>query len=146
MAGQNPAIFDMNVFIFTEISFCHNILRNERRSMKTIATNSDNDVYLDALGNLALVSDIDALALVIKQRIQTVLGECQLATNVGVDYFGSVFNQPPDVFLFRKQIVNNVEAINGVNSVVNFAMRIEDSTLKYEMNVSTVYGETTITG
>ena len=114
--------------------------------MKTIATNSDNDVYLDALGNLALVSDIDALALVIKQRIQTVLGECQLATNVGVDYFGSVFNSPPDVFLFRKQIVNNVEAINGVNSVVNFEMRIEDSTLKYEMNVSTVYGETTIAG
>ena len=114
--------------------------------MKTIGTNSDNDIYLDSLGNLAVLSDIDALSLVIKQRIQTVLGECQLATNVGVDYFGSVFNSPPDVFLFRKQIVNNVEAINGVNSVVNFAMRIEDGTLKYEMNVSTIYGETTIAG
>ena len=114
--------------------------------MKTIGTNSDNDIYLDALGNLAVLSDIDALSLVIKQRIQTVLGECQLATNVGVDYFGSVFNSPPDVFLFRKQIVNNVEAIDGVNFVVNFAMRIEDSTLKYEMNVSTIYGETTIAG
>ena len=81
--------------------------------MKTIGTNSDNDIYLDSLGNLAVLSDIDALSLVIKQRIQTVLGECQLATNVGVDYFGSVFNSPPDVFLFRKQSYYSLHSRKG---------------------------------
>lgn len=115
--------------------------------MITIATNENNDLFVDASGNIATAKDADALAQTVYHVDKTNLGECPLNTTIGTDFFGTIFASPANIKGFIKQSTLQTEALEGVNAVTDFSYDIgaesEDGkrTFKYEKRISTIFGD-----
>lgn len=114
--------------------------------MITISTNSDNDLYLDVNGNLAITKDINALSDVIKNKILTALGEAQFDVFAGIPYFETVFTDTPLIDLFQASIIETIEKTDGVNRVSDFEYTQNNGVLSYVATVETIYGDIQING
>ena len=115
--------------------------------MKSFLTDKNNDLKLDGLWNIAIGEDIDALVQIVQNAVNTLRGEIQLNTTLGVPYFETVFNQQqPDVSVWESYMTEEVEKLNGVVRVNSIKTRISDNQLSYEMEILTVYGVATVSG
>lgn len=114
--------------------------------MLSIATDENNDIYLDEFGNLAIVSGIDAIAQVCRNTVLTVYGELIYDVNVGIPYFETVFADPPNIELFQNAIVEALQSVEGVTQVKSFEYSVTGGTLSYEAEIQTVYGDMTLNG
>lgn len=112
----------------------------------TISINDNNDIFLDAKGNIAFADDIDALVCIVKNVAQTASGELKLHTNLGVPYFQTVFISPPNLPLWAEALSNEVLRIIGVESITDFQYTVNENILNYTMTVNTEFGETVING
>lgn len=114
--------------------------------MKTMNVNNSNDIYLDSKGNIAISSKEDALGNIIKNSVQTVLGELIFDKDLGVPYFDSFLSKNPDWELFRYYIIAAIERVEEVNRVYSFDYSTEDEKFSYEASISTIYGDIKING
>lgn len=114
--------------------------------MKTLALDSNNDISFNSLGNFYFLEDIEALKQTIQNVVLTNYGEIILNNELGVDYFNTVFSPQPDLFKFKKQVINQTEQVEGVVNVSGFDMQVNGDTLNYTMTVVTIYGDITING
>ena len=115
--------------------------------MKSFLTDKNNDLKLDGLRNIAIGEDIDALVQIVQNAVNTLRGEIQLNTTLGVPYFETVFHQQqPDVSVWESYMTEEVEKLNGVVRVNSIKTRISDNQLSYEMEILTVYGVATVSG
>ena len=60
--------------------------------MLSIARNAQGDIYLDASGNLAMVTDEAAVSQNCIEAMKVRLGECVLNTLRGLPYFQAIWN------------------------------------------------------
>ena len=65
--------------------------------VQTFAVNSNNDLYLDDTGNMAIVYDQQAILQICKQAALTIFGEMVLQTNQGIPYFTAVWVGVPNL-------------------------------------------------
>lgn len=109
--------------------------------MLSIATDENNDIYLDEFGNIATVSDLDAVAQVCRNTILVNLGELQYNTAEGIPYFQTVFNDPPNIELFQNAVIEALQKVEGVSAVKSFEYSTDQGVLHYTAVIQTIYGE-----
>lgn len=110
-------------------------------------TDANNDLYIDGTNGLAMGSDLTALVQAVQNTVNTLKGEIQLDTTLGVPYFETVFNQQsPDISVWESYMIEEVEKLDGVERVNSITTRVANNTLTYEMNILTIYGGATVSG
>ena len=103
-------------------------------SFPTYALNEENDIYLDAQGNIAMVDGADAVIQTIQTNIGLWLGEYAFNTSIGVNYpnmLGELPNQPyaTDQFNNATIAVPYVAAVNNIAYSFNPQTRTFNTTI-----------------
>ena len=116
---------------------------------------SFNDMYLNNLGNIAMVSDLQAVLQECSQAALTLLGECVLDTNIGIPYQQVLWVGVPNINQFLGALRQAFLKINEVVEVVSL-MAVQtnepNSTsqsadlLTYTAVIRTIYGTGAING
>lgn len=105
----------------------------------------DNGNLLVVDGMLVISSGIEAIRQTCTQTCSTLRGEMLYSADKGVDYEKNVWNQP-DIDEFYMDLVENLMRIPGVVTVGNLNVDTESSSFKYSVDVSTIYGKTSVYG
>ena len=114
--------------------------------MKTIGTNQNNDIYIDTSGNLAILTDINALANVSKNAILTTQGEPQYNQESGIPYFETIFCDTPKIDLFQAAQIATLENLENVNRVEEYKYSQANNIFSYSVKIDTTFGEIEING
>ena len=114
--------------------------------MLSIATDENNDIYLDEFGNLATVTGIEAVAQVCRNTVLTTYGELTYDVDGGIPYFETVFTDPPNLELFQNAVVSALQNVESVTRVKSFNYSVSGGTLSYTAEIVTAYGEMTLNG
>ena len=114
--------------------------------MQTISINSNNDIYVDISGNLAITQDIYALADISKNKALTNLGEAQYNQQEGIPYFDTIFTDNPKIDLFQAALINTIENTENIERVSNFDYSQENGIFSYKLTEQTTYGEIQLNG
>jgi hypothetical protein len=123
-------------------------------TVQTFAVNPNNDLYIDAQGNLAIVYDIEAVAQACKQAALTLLGEMVLQTNQGIPYFTAVWVGVPNIPAFESALRTSWLAIQGVTGIMELTttigpytppgMTLPITALSYSAIIETIFGSANI--
>lgn len=114
--------------------------------MKTILTNKNNDIYINASGNIAFTDGLEAAANVCKNAVLVNYGECQYNTDNGVPYFDTIYNDFPLIDLFQAAIVRVLDNLSFVQRTSNFEYKQEQKTFLYTVKIQTDIGDITLNG
>ena len=108
--------------------------------MRTIATNENNDIYLDQNNKLAIVEGKAAIANVAKNRVCTLRGEHQYNLTEGIPYFDVLFGFRPNVDLFKFFLQREFLNVQNVHAVESLKTKIEGDVLTYTAELQTSEG------
>lgn len=114
--------------------------------MQTISINQNNDIYLDASGNIALTVDINALADISKNKVLTTLGEAEYNQLAGIPYFETIFCDTPKIDLFQTAIIETLENTENIERVTNFDYTQNEGVFSYSLTEITSYGNIELQG
>lgn len=114
--------------------------------MITIASNDNNDIYLDTSGNVAMRRDLAACIQSCREVSQTLLGELPYAQSRGVAFFDVALVPNPPLGLYESQLRKQLMTVPGVIKVQSIAFNIDGPRLAYEAKIKTIYGEEIIRG
>lgn len=115
-------------------------------TIRTFATNENNDIYLGPDGNLVVLSGIEAVQQLCLNAAKTQLGEMFLYVNQGVPNFQTVWNGIPNLNQFRAALLNTLLTVNGVDRVINLNVEAQNGSLIYSAEILTEYGNAAING
>jgi hypothetical protein len=101
-----------------------------------------NDITLDDFGNLAIISDLDALMNIIKCVVRVNMGELQYNLRKGVPYFQTIFSEKNLIYLWESYLREAISNVRGVRSIeyVEFDYSPVDDILSYKAGINTQYG------
>lgn len=110
--------------------------------MRTLLGNDNNDFYL-VNNDLAMGTDKQATAQIVKNVLQTQLGELSTDTTRGIPYLETVLGDNPDVNLWSSYMVKAINDVEYVNRVVSFVPQVnhQENKLSFMARISTIYGE-----
>lgn len=112
----------------------------------SFAETSNNDLFLDGSGNIALAYDLDAVLFACKAAAETLLGECVYQTNIGIDYFNLVWSGSPNLRKFENALIAQLQSVANVTSVVNVSVTMTNNILNYSAVILTTFGQGNISG
>lgn len=113
---------------------------------RTLAVDSNNDLYLGTDGALALVSDLQATLQAAQQAAQTMLGEMEYALDQGLPNFAVVWNGSPNVAQFDAYLRRALLAVAHVVGVRDLTITRGPNALSYEATIITDYGSGVLNG
>jgi hypothetical protein len=113
---------------------------------QTIAVDKNNDMYIDANGNLAIVFGLQATLQACAQAAKAQLGEMVLATDQGIPYFQQVWIGVPNLQQFEAALRSAFLGVSGVIEVVSLSLSQTSNTLSYTAVIRTIYGAGAING
>ena len=114
--------------------------------MKTIAINSNNDIYIDSTNNLVIKSDLNAMGDILVNKCQTNLGELLFNALKGIDFFNTIFSSPCYPDLFQNQLITQIEQTDAVKRIDSYTETINNNIYTYKTEVQTEYGEVNLNG
>lgn len=114
--------------------------------MKSLATNIDNDLYLDSYGDFTVLEGTDAEAQVIKNILRLQQYEYSYDLSKGIDYLGSVLTDSPNLLAWQTQLLAVVKGLSFVRQITKWAYKVENNNLAFELSVRTDNGEINIKG
>ena len=114
--------------------------------MFTISTNSNNDIFLDSIANLATSTEINALANIAKNKTLTTYGEPEYNQLQGIPYFETIFANIPKIDLFQAFIIDNLESLENVERVSNFQYTQNNGVFSYSLVINTTFGQIQLNG
>ncbi len=95
-------------------------------------------------GSFVWVTDIDVISQNCEQAMRQQLDELNFDADKGIQYFDNVFTGNPNFQRFESQARSNINAVNGVNGINSFDFEFKDNVLSYTVEISTIYGNTTV--
>lgn len=113
---------------------------------KTFLVDSNNDLYLDSNGNIAIGSNLIAVLQTCEHVAKTRLGEEVLVITDGIPYFETVWNGSPNLIQFEAAMRFALLQVPDVTEIVSLNTVIVDDVLQYEAVIRTIYGQGTING
>lgn len=113
---------------------------------QTFSTNQNNDIFLNAEGNLSISTGIQAVADACASIAKTQLGEMMFEIGQGLPNFQTVWKGNPNIRLWQSYLQTSLQNVAGVTSVDNIELDIENNVLSYVATITTIYGITQITG
>lgn len=115
--------------------------------MKCFALNENNDLFIEN-GNFKIFSDIEALAQIAMNIVQTTKEEIFLHPERGIPYFKVLFNNRPKVQLLINSInlaLKEIKEIKNVSDIKVFYDK-DKNLLKYSLDLDTIYGRVEANG
>lgn len=106
----------------------------------TFSVNDNNDIYLDAIGNIAFAFDLTAIVQQCKQVASTLLGEMVYNVNDGIPFFQVVWVGVPNVAQYTSALRRAFLAVGGVLEVVSLITSQANDVLSYTAMIRTIYG------
>lgn len=108
--------------------------------MTSIATNANNDIYLDANGNLAMVTGLDAVVQDCEHVMKAQLGEMPLALDEGVPTLTTIWAswKPAQFEAYARAMLLSVP---GVVAVTAFTLTRAAGVASYVAEIQTIYSE-----
>lgn len=100
------------------------------------------DIYLDDTGNLAIVTNTQAVGQHARQRLMTFEGEWFLDNKVGVPWLSDVLGLNNDPALAESVIKSELLDTDGVEEITSFSVRFDRSLRQlsaYDIDVLTEY-------
>ena len=113
---------------------------------QTFGVNGNNDIYLNADGNIVVLSGIEAVAGACKTISQSQLGEMVYAKTQGLPNFESVWVGVPNLRLWQSYLQNSLQNVSGVQEVTDISYVAASNKLSYTATITTQFGTTQITG
>ena len=114
--------------------------------MRTIGTDSSNDLNLLPTGTLEVLQGIDAVSQTARQYASTLLGEMIHAVDQGVPFFGVAFGTQPNLSQFEAVMRRRLLECPGVLQVPELSARQAGDTLGYTATIVTEFGAGVING
>lgn len=111
---------------------------------QTFAADSNNDLFLDAAGNLAIASGLSAVSQNCEHAMKTTLGECIFDLPRGLPNFETVWNGNPNLAQYNLAGVLALQAVEGVVQVAAFESERVGDVLQYRATIQTIYGRATL--
>lgn len=110
----------------------------------SIATNANNDIYVDSGGNLALVVGIDAVKQDCEHALKAQFGEMFLTPIAGMPTLQDIWlNQ--NLIKWEAVARQTLQNTNGVVRVISFNMSLQSDTFVYTTQILTIYSSTLLT-
>lgn len=112
---------------------------------RTIATNDNNDIYLDSFGNIAMATDMQSILQTCENVSKTRLGEMMFATDQGIPYFETIFNGSPHLEAFSSALRSAILQVVGVDDIISMNFnQISNNSISYTIVIRTYLGQGTI--
>jgi len=111
-----------------------------------IAVNANNDIFVDADGNLSLAYDINAVLQAAQQAAQSQLGEMQYAVDRGIPNFQVLWGGSPSVAQFEAALRRELMRVTDVISVPRITVQLLADALVYTATIQTTFGTGAING
>jgi hypothetical protein len=112
---------------------------------QTLATDERNDLVLDRIGRVMMLSGADAVAANCRTAIQAQRGEMQFAADKGMPTFATAWNRYRPV-QFEAAARTIIRAVPGVLSVESFTVQRRGEILGYTAVIRTIYGGAVVNG
>lgn len=103
-----------------------------------------NDWHLDSSGNLAIVTDADAVAQHARQRVKTYQGEWFLDTEAGIPWIENILGRVYNPELAEALVTAEIVATDGVTGILGVSTSLSRKVRGLELNsaeITTIYGE-----
>ena len=113
---------------------------------KTLAVDSNNDIYVGSDGNLAIAENIDATMQNAAQAVKAQLGEMILAIDQGMPNFQTIWNGAPNVPQFEGYLRATILAVENVLEIQDLTIVSLNGTLQYQAQILTSYGSMVLNG
>ncbi len=117
--------------------------------VQTFATSSpNNDLFIGADGNLAILSGLAAIEAACATATRAQLGEMVFATDTGIPNFQALWIGTPEYNLWKSAILSTLQGVAGVTTVTSLNLSVSGSTVSYTARITTEFSTTptTITG
>jgi hypothetical protein len=116
--------------------------------VQTFATSAANDLFIDASGNLSMLSGLAAVAAACATATRAQLGEMVFATDTGIPNFQALWIGSPEYNLWKAVVLSTLQGVAGVTAVTALDLTVTGSTVSYVAQITTPYATTplTITG
>lgn len=112
---------------------------------RTLASDANNDLVLDRLGNVSIVEGLEAVAANCKTAIQAQRGEMIYAFDKGMPTMATAWDRyNPIQFEAAARVI--LRAVPGVLGVDNFTVNRVGERLVYTATIRTTFGGTVING
>lgn len=107
---------------------------------QTFGTNANNDLYVAANGNLALLSGEEAVSAACATVSKSLLGEMVLATGAGLPNFQAVWTGVPNLIIWKQYLFNALKSVLGVRNVTDITVTPQQNVLSYTATIESNYG------
>lgn len=116
--------------------------------VQTLATNQNNDIYIQPNGNLSLVSGQTAVEFGCASAAKAQLGEMIYNTTQGIPNFQAVWIGSPNLAIFEAYLRNTLLNVEGVTAIESLTVAYANNVLSYIAEIQTQYspGSVTING
>lgn len=105
-----------------------------------LGVNADNDLYLDASGDLALVSDLTCVMQAAQQAAQAQRGEMIYHVNRGVPNLRTLWSGAPSLAQFRAAVRQEIMLVTDVVSVRRLDATLDGEAAVYTADITTAFG------
>jgi len=115
-------------------------------SVKTFAVDSNNDLFINPLGNMAISLDIQAVLENCEHAIKTMLNECVLDLQRGMPNFQTIWKSGALLPQYNTAAINTLRKVAGVVNIVSFNSALIDGSVNYQAVILTAFGTGEING
>lgn len=109
--------------------------------MRTLTVDSNNDICLNTLGNLAISSDLQAILFACENTVKAQYGEMIYAIDRGIPYNILAWDRQPNLIQLEAFIRRAITNIEGVVGIKEFIINNENNLITYSVVIKTKYGE-----
>jgi hypothetical protein len=114
--------------------------------VQTFTTNDNNDIFIDASGNLSISSGIIAVEQACATAAKAQLNEMIYAFNQGVANFETIWRNVANVAQFEASVRAALLSVAGVTGVSDFSAVVQDNQISYSATIQTIYGPGNVNG
>ena len=114
--------------------------------MKSFITDENNDLALDKLGDIKVLTGIEAYRQHIVNELRLQQYEYPYNPNKGVNYLGFVLGQTGNLVAWESQVLDMINAMPFVIKIVEWKTNIVNRNLLFELVVDTDLGQIDIRG
>ena len=108
--------------------------------MRTLGTNSSNDLYIASNGQLAINTELSALSQTCEHVVKTMMGELILQGDEGVPNFQLIWGGAPNIAQAENAIREALLRVSGVEEVTELSAFVRDGVFVYNATIQTIYG------
>jgi len=112
----------------------------------SFSQNENNDIFIGPDGNLAIVSDQEAVLQCCASAAKAQFQEMVLAFDEGVANFQTIWTDATNIAQFEFYVRKAIRAVPGVIEIEDLAASAQNNTVTYSATIRTIYGRAALNG